>query len=233
MATPPDPDAEGLLAALAGVLSAHVVRGASGRILEIHILSSAEYHPKQVVRNVESALRAGLGLDIDRRVISVAQVRTPRQEPAAGNGQLASLQADSRTTAAVAGGAANPAGSGRLEFVRYQSRRHEDRCTCDVVLRSDDREVVGTGSGANTADGRAEAAARAVLDGINRVRPEFRFQLDGTAITSSRGRSFVIVAAQLVRGREALRLAGAAPLARSPEEGAILAALQATNRWSG
>jgi hypothetical protein len=52
-------------------------------------------------------------------------------------------------------------------------------------------------------------------------------------MASSRGRSFVIVAAHVLLDRENVRLAGAAPLTRSPEEAAILAALQATNRWSG
>jgi hypothetical protein len=72
-----------------------------------------------------------------------------------------------------------------------------------------------------------------VLDGICQARPDLRLELDGASLTSSRGRTFVIAAAQLIRGRDVVRLAGAAPLTRSPEEAAILATLQATNRWSG
>src|SRR5262245_46273742 len=78
LASPPINDtsrSERLLAALEGVVSARVVMDPHGRIVEIHILSTHELHPKQIVRNVESALSAGLGLVVDRRVISVAQLR--------------------------------------------------------------------------------------------------------------------------------------------------------------
>ena len=68
-------DAERLLASLTGVVSAHVVAGPEGTLREIHVLATPDLHPKQVVRNVESALSAGLGIHIDRRIVSVAQVR--------------------------------------------------------------------------------------------------------------------------------------------------------------
>jgi hypothetical protein len=238
------PDAETLLASLAGILSVHIVRGPSGQILEIHILSAAALHPKQVVRNVESALRAGLGLEVDRRIISVAQVRTPEQEEASRNGDGPShgpppqpppelAPGPERLSGGRSGSAAPDPGDRRLEFVRYHSLRQEGRCTCQVVLRDDAREVTGSGVGPDTVTGRAQSAARAVLDGICQARPDLRLELDGASLTSSRGRTFVIAAAQLIRGRDVVRLAGAAPLTRSPEEAAILATLQATNRWSG
>jgi hypothetical protein len=228
---PDHPDAETLLASLAGVLSAHVVRGPSGRLLEIHVLASAALHPKQVVRNVESALRAGLGMEVDRRIISVAQVRTPGHGDASTNGEHPSLPADGPGVAPD--GVAVEAARRRLEFVRYQSHRQDGRCACEVVLRDDTGEVTGAGDGPDTAAGRAESAARAVLDAIGQARPELRLELDGATLTSSRGRTFVIAAAQLLRERGPLRLAGAAAMTRSPEEAAILATLQATNRWSG
>ena len=120
----------------------------------------------------------------------------------------------------------------RIEFVRFSARRDAERCTCDVTLRDDGREIAGSGSGPDTAIGRAEAAARAVFDGIAAARPDIVITLDSAVISTSRGRDFVIVSAHVVQDRDSIRLAGAAPLARSPEEAAILAALQATNRWS-
>lgn len=246
-------EAERLLASLAGVLSAHVVTDAVGRIVEIHILSAAEVHPKQVVRNVESALSAGLGIEIDRRVVSVAQVRTAGTEGSVNGRQAAAAvkqasgvsdDAAAAQPAAVNGAAREDhAGDGgrsvpqpddaRLQYVRFQSRRDAERCGCEVVLRDGDREIVGKGSGPDTAAGRSEAAARAVLDAIEQARGNVRLQLEGAVISASRGRSYVIVSAHAVLDRGTVPLAGAAPLARSPEEAGILAALQATNRWSG
>src|SRR5687767_3251831 len=66
---------ERLLSGLAGVVSARAIVDGSGAVEEIHVLARAGLHPKQVVRNIESALTAGMGLDVDRRVISVAQMR--------------------------------------------------------------------------------------------------------------------------------------------------------------
>lgn len=221
--------AEELLASLAGIVSAHVVPSPDGRFAEIHVLCTPDLHPKQVVRNVESALSAGLGIEIDRRVVSVAQIRSDL----AGNGHSNGNDERDGSDPALADllDIGTPAGH-RIEFVRYQARRDAERCTCDVTLRDDARDVSGSGSAADTSSGRAEAAALAVFEALGKVRPGLRLALDGAVISSSRGRSFVIIAAHALLDRDIIPLAGAAALSRSPEEAAILAALQATNRWS-
>lgn len=223
-------DAERLLGSLAGVVSAHVVADATGEIVEIHILSSPDLHPKQMVRNVESALSAGLGLTIDRRIVSVAQLRSDIDSNGHRPGSARPIDYQDEEHGVEEPGP--QASDHRVEFVRYESRRDTEGCTCEVVLRAGDDEVTGTGAGTDTAAGRTEAAARAVFDGLARARPETRIELEAAIISNSRGRSYVIIAAHAVLHRNSVRLAGAAPLARSPEEAAILAALQAANRWS-
>ena len=226
-------EAERLLGALAGILSAHVVTDATGRLVEIHVLATPDLHPKQVVRNVESALSAGLGLPVDRRIVSVAQIRTSTT-----NGTTE--RTDPGVVPALAAARTEEDGEGdpdddpeRVEFVRFEARRGgEGRCGCDVILRCGDREITGAGSGADTPEGRAEAAARAVFDALAIARPDVELELDGAVISSARGRSFVIVSAHTLFDRHTVPLAGAAVLIRSPEEAAILAALQASNRWS-
>src|SRR3989442_321344 len=78
----PDPwgvkRAENLIAGLTGVLSARVVVTPLGDVSEIHVLTLSDMQPKQVVRNVESALMAQLGMKIDHRKISVAQTADVR-----------------------------------------------------------------------------------------------------------------------------------------------------------
>ena len=44
-----------------------------GEVSEVHILAQAGLAPKQLVRNIESALLAQLGLKVDHRRISIAQ----------------------------------------------------------------------------------------------------------------------------------------------------------------
>lgn len=227
-------DAEQLIGALTGVVSAHVVTSPGGEIVEIHVLAKPTLHPKQVVRNVESALSAALGIQVDRRVVSVAQIRT-EAEAEATTAKEAAVLSLSLADEPADDSPEEPATAApeRLEYVRYEARRDAERCTCKVVLRSRTAEVTGSGDGPDTAGGRAEAAARAVFDAIGQARPDARLELAGAVISSSRGRSFVIVSAHALLDRTTIPLAGAATLARSPEEAAILAALQASNRWSG
>jgi hypothetical protein len=79
-----------LLTTLPGILSAKIVASDNGAVDEIHVLTTAEYTPKQTVRNIESALIAHLGMRVDHRKISVAAsserpavpVPPPAAEPA-------------------------------------------------------------------------------------------------------------------------------------------------------
>ncbi len=222
-ASPSGEDAQQLLASVTGVVSAHVVTDSDGRFTEIHILARPTIHPKRVVRNVESALGAGLGIRVDRRIISVAQVEDDTEA-------IRTAEATTDETRHLEPSAPPPA---RYEFVRYSSRREVDlETTCEVTLRYDDNEYNGTGKGADTPQGRATAAARAVLDALAHARNDDELALEAAVIVESHGQPFILVAAHAHDGRHGTPLAGAASLARSPEEAAILAALQATNRWN-
>lgn len=222
MATSPTTETnriERLLAALEGVVSARVVADHNGRVIEIHILSSHELHPKQMVRNVESALSAGLGLVVDRRVISVAQLR-PDVGPIT-SGPFAVPGQD------------GPGSRTRQLFVGFDTNCSAPLdAHCTVTLRSDSQNLVGTGSGANTPQGRAEAAARALFDALAVLGEQTRLALEGASLIESNGRPYVLVAAHALTGRSARMLTGIAAIGRSPEEAAILAGLQATNRIS-
>jgi hypothetical protein len=243
-ASHPEHEIEGLLAALSGVLAARVSLGHFGRVEEIHILADTTAHPKQMVRNVESALSAGLGITVDRRVVSVAQVRSddaldeeaPSGQPSAAGTRGAADSPDPATPAAEYHAAAAPAAppaAGRFIFVGYDARTQPDlEAACRVTIRRDDEVFSGTGTGPSTALGRAQSAARAVFAAIAAARRNHSLGLEGVTLVESHGRDFVLVAAHAVHGRSTVPLTGIAALHRSPEEAAILAALQATNRWN-
>jgi hypothetical protein len=224
--------AEGLLAGLAGVLSARVRFSVTGRVQEIHVLATPELHPKQVVRNVESALRAGLGLEFDRRVVSVAQMSGPAPAPATQPGDGSTAIAPATQSGGASTAAPDPSPR-RLRFVGFDARTEGSaHSACTVRLARDRDEFTGHGEGAATRTGRAEAAARALFAALAAARGDDLLALRGAAVVESNGRAFVLVAANAVAGREHVPLTGAAALGRSPEEAAILAGLQATNRWS-
>lgn len=208
------------MSSLAGVVSVRAVATADGQLEEIHVLSTAELHPKQVVRNVESALSAGLGLEVDRRIVSVAQVR----EADYAGSELA-LPAE--------GSDAPSSARERFVLARYDTRTVGAQEThCRVVLRRGEAEYSGAGEGANTVQGRAQAAARALFAALAASRGRDDLALEGATLVEALGRTFVLVAAHAIEGRQTVPLTGAAALGRSPEEAALLASLQATNRWA-
>jgi hypothetical protein len=210
--------AERLLSALAGVVSARAVADEFGRLCEIHVLASPELHPKQIVRNVESALSAGLGVVVDRRIISVAQLRANAAPP-----QVKKQKKGAR----AAGGAGYR--DQRLVYVKFDASSTSSLDTiCNVTLRFGEDAVTGAGSGLNTVQGRADAAARAVFDALQRSGETLG--LEGTTVVDTHGKSYVLVSARAVAGRTSRLLTGTAVLRNSPEEAAIMAALQATNR---
>lgn len=241
----PNPDVERierLLGSLAGVISARAVTGGGGRLLEIHVLADRSLHPKQVVRNVESALNAALRLNVDRRIISVAQLDSENPPTVPTNDH------PTRNGDAAADGTAAPAGHGpritaeldradddaRFVFHGYEATATATRAiACRVTLR-DGAGVRHTGEAlsVDTPQGRAESGARALFAALAAARASDDIALEGVNLLEAHGRAYVLVAAHVIEGREPTPLVGLAALGRSPELSAILASLQATNRWT-
>ena len=58
---------------LPGILNVEFVIS-SGAVREVHVLSDQSRTPKQIVRDIQSALLARFQLTLDHRIISVAQI---------------------------------------------------------------------------------------------------------------------------------------------------------------
>lgn len=208
--------AEDLLGDLTGVVSARIVADLQGHIEEVHVLTDARVSPKQTVRNVESALLARLGIEIDHRKVSVAQTQGSDTGPAAriiGAGQLV--------------------GERRYLFDGYEfERKMPQRIVCRVRLRLDGQEFVGTAEGTDIERGRLNAAAEAVLKALEEAEDQqLGFALDGVRLIEVFDQPVVVAAVYGLSGRTRIYLAGATPVSESPEHAAILATLKATNRW--
>lgn len=217
--TKPDPwgvkRAENLLQTLQSVLSARVVVSPVGEITEVHVLASSGVSPKQVVRNVESALLAHLGIKVDHRKISVAQ--TAEVEP------IEALEGAAVRTEALKRGVVYKT----LELVA--SAPHRVRFA--VALEVNGQEVVGEEEAAETARARLQAAARATVSALEQALPRGTFQLEGVKTVEAFGEELVVAAVHVIDGRETRLLTGTAQAKEAPEQAAVLAVLDATNRW--
>jgi hypothetical protein len=217
----PDPwgvkRAENLIASLTGVLSARVVVTPQGEVSEIHVLTMSDVQPKQVVRNIESALMAQLSMKIDHRKISVAQTADVRP--------IEQLQEEAVRTRA----------NRRVVVFQGLEVRPSDRPQRVVVrvrLSFEGRQADAEEQGTDTMRNRVEAAARAAALCLDELLPDNSVALEGTQLIDAFDRKFVLVAVHGLGGREAQLLTGTCEVRESAERSAVLAVLDATNRWA-
>jgi hypothetical protein len=207
---------ENLITALTGVLSARVVVTPLGEVSEVHVLTRSDVLPKQVVRNIESALMAQLGFKIDHRKISVAQT------------------ADVRPIEALQQEAINERAKRRIVVFRgleVRPAERQQRVRVLVKLAFGDKEAEAEEQGTDTARNRVEAAARAAAACLDELIPDNSIALEGAQLIDAFDRKFVLVAVHGLGGREAQLLAGTCEIRESAERSAVLAVLDATNRW--
>jgi len=221
-------DAERLLMSLKGVVSARLVTRPGGEVEEIHLLTTEEVTAKQTVRNVESALLAHLDLAVDHRKISVAQTkeRSAAVEPPEPAVRLLPEP---------------PAGLNRLLFHAHQvetERSHQVKHRVEIEWRGERHG--GTASAADLPRPRLEAVSRATLAAVEAALtkelesgsgPGVTLALDGVKVVDAFDRKFVLVAVNAMSGRDVTPLAGATVVEVSSDRAAILATLQATDRW--
>jgi hypothetical protein len=247
--------AEELLRTLPGVLSAKIVASDTGAVDEIHVLTTAEFTPKQTVRNIESALIAHLGMRVDHRKISVAASSEAPRGNARDAGSTAQPVVEGLPTGAprMATSAAEFAdlvrevdstlaavvpddlSRRRIYFEDVEVRRSRARgVLCRVTLRKGDLSFTGEAEGLEGERSRVELAARAAIKAIvNADRGERTLALDGVKLIEAFDREFVFVGVAVQEGRERALLTGSCEVRESPETASVLATLDATNRWTG
>jgi hypothetical protein len=187
-----------------------------GEVSEVHVLTRSDILPKQTVRNIESALMAQLGFKIDHRKISVAQT------------------ADVRPIEALQQEAINERSKRRVVVFKNLEVRPADRpqrVQVRVRLSYGEKEAQADELGTDTMRNRVEAAARAAATCLDDLLPDNSIALEGAQLIEAFDRKFVLVAVHGLGGREAQLLTGTCEIRESAERSAVLAVLDATNRW--
>jgi len=207
---------ENLITGLTGVLSARVVVTPLGEVSEVHVLTRSDLQPKQVVRNIESALMAQLGFKIDHRKISVAQTADVRPIEALQN-EAITERAKKRVVV--------------FRGLEVRPAERPQRVLISVKLAFGEKEAGAEELGTDTVRNRVEAAARAAASCLDELMPDNSIALEGASIIDAFDRKFVLVAVHGLGGREAQLLTGTCEIRESAERSAVLAVLDATNRW--
>lgn len=189
-----------LVCRLEGVQAAQVVFAENGMPCEIHVLAGPEKSSKSLVRDIQSALTAQFGVQVDHRIISVAQLSE---------------------------GLA-PRGDFRLAHTGLEIKSAGGRVSASVTLARGCDTYTGHGESANTPFARRRCVSEAALAAVNRAAGETCFELASVDAVTLAGQGIVV--AQVYSLRDGQRLLGSAFLNEDPDNAAVHSVLSAVNR---
>ena len=189
-----------LICRLEGVQAAQVVFAENGMPCEIHVLAGPEKSSKSLVRDIQSALTAQFGVQVDHRIISVAQL---------SEGLV-------------------PRGDFRLAHTGLEIKSAGGRVSASVTLARGCDTYTGPGERANPPFARRRCVSEAALAAVNRAAGETCFELASVDAVTLAGQGIVVT--QVYSLRDGQRLLGSAFLNEDPDNAAVHSVLSAVNR---
>ena len=217
-------EAEAVLRELPSVLGAFVREDVHGHPREVHLLVKAGAAPRDLARDVRDLLEEKLGVPVDQRVISIAQV--------ASNGGTALEDAMGPADGGV--GAQSAPAPRRVTLVRIESSRTMGWIESKVLVRRGETEFEGSAREVESPGGAARAGARAMTTALsNACAPALRVDLASVSLIQAFDREHAVAslsAASSLFGRSVRTLVGAHPVETDAVEAGALAVLKATNR---
>ena len=153
-----------LICRLEGVQAAQVVFAENGMPCEIHVLAGPEKSSKSLVRDIQSALTAQFGVQVDHRIISVAQL---------SEGLV-------------------PRGDFRLAHTGLEIKSAGGRVSASVTLARGCDTYTGHGESANTPFARRRCVSEAALAAVNRAAGETCFELASVDAVTLAGQGIVV-----------------------------------------
>jgi hypothetical protein len=199
-------EVEAVIRQLRDVIGARVVADNAGVIQEIHVLSQGEKSPKQLVRDVESALQARLGITLDHKKVSVAQVQGPHRP-------------------------APEAASPRLQFSDVSISLAGQTAEATVHIRLQDGVYEGSAQGSSSTAGQVKTVAAATLKAIQACLPANQMMMvEDAVVTTVGGHQVVTVVVTLGGSRSDEVLCGSSLVRQDTVKAAVFATLDAVNR---
>ncbi len=201
------------LCRLAGVVAVRVVGDRAGRPTEIHVLSDQTKPAKQTVRDVRALAQTVFGLELDHRIVSVAQLD------------------DGASSDARAVETAAPAIESRLRVASVAVEAGGVRAEARVVLADGEREFSGYAEGSGATVARAQLVATATLDALRQADVHAdALHVDGAQVARMASQKVAIVTLVYVDPPLELFVSGSAVVRQDRDDAVARALLDATNR---
>ncbi|SET11378.1 hypothetical protein [Anaerobranca gottschalkii] len=185
-----------------GVILSKVVHE-KGEISEIHVLANNNKSPKQIVRDIESALYVIHNYKIDKNKISIASIQGE---------ELLNKEK-------------------RVKFSSVELRNKQNKVECTVTLSYDDKEYTVEEMDINTTLNRKKIVLKTTLKAVEEILGlDNIFDGQEVIINTSIGVSVVtVIVITLITGKEEV-LVGSALVKNDEYEAIARAALDAVNR---
>lgn len=210
-----------ILAHLPGVFAAGL-RFDEQQLVEIHILASTERNPKQIARDVQSALFAAYGVEVDHRIISIAQLPEDPFLPK----ELTEVEAQEPRPEF------EPVQNIRLLFTGIDTNLKNGTYQVKVHLSHEDKSFTGEAKCRDTNIQRSRTIATATLDAVHAFLNKEYFSLLEVKQINIWGVTVVITVIEYQEDdqREPLILIGSAVQHDNASVGIVRSTLDALNR---
>lgn len=175
----------------------------NGEIVEIHVLADSERSAKQIARDVQSVIMAQFGIDVNYKIVSVAQIDTGEKST----------------------------GDYRLVFSSYSYLNNGVNSEARVMLAKGSEIFEGYAEGANTSKNRYKLIVNATLDSISKLMSREHILLleDVDKFDIAKSSIFVVGITHATNNHEEL-LTGSCLVKKDEGEAVVKATLDAVNR---
>ena len=203
-------------------------------IIEVHVVSSSDRSPKQIVRDVQAVLRTELGLAIDHRIVSVAfarredMLREPRTPMTTMTPAAASAETPRREETQA------PGLPSREDRIRYENANlivNGQRTQAQVELRWKGLPRVGNASGWSARDDAHRLVAQATTLAVQEFLADpVALSVRDVSFVETGGRRVAMVVLSLLAHRHEKVLTGSCTVEQDATQAVVLATLGALNR---
>jgi hypothetical protein len=195
-------EVEYFLANIKSVMSCKIISDSNNNISEIHVLSDSSRHSKQISRDIRTALLSNFNIDVDYKIISVAQLN-----------KNITINTDFR-----------------LLYEGYTNETTADRIKIRTKLTWDEKEFTGEAQGIKSEKNTLMVAALSTLDAIKKAIDLDCFIVEDIQSAKIAGKEVVLAAiTQIDHGRESI-LIGSSIVENNKIDSSIKATLNAINR---
>jgi len=210
-----------MLTRLSGIFAAGL-RTEGDQIVEIHILASTERSPKQIARDVQSALFAAYNIEVDHRIISIAQLPDDpfSEERAQAEAAKVALQQEKCEKEV------------RLSFNGIDFSMKDGACHISVHLCHEGRTYSGDASCRDTSIQRNRTVAQATVNAVHQFLDMECFTVLEVKEISVWGMAVMITVIEYVNKDrvEPLILIGSAVQSDNISVGIVRSSMDALNR---